>query len=422
MDFESVMAKLGLSDPARRLQIGWESSQQSMPAGAPFFLAPEFVAQACEEATLSPEVAQAAISASRRIAGSPALRALAWHLHYSLFRQDHYPREDTESWPSLEGALQEDAGLFYLLVLLSGMPELREINRTHEVPREVVRDTLSDIQRWIGGGEEDEPARPPWGLRPHALGWLVNHLRGELYRLGRLQFQFGSLQLQVRAFRHRASNLVVALSEEGIRYRQDGGRATGDQKGEAGAWLARLAMGDGEVSGYPILPIGRALHRQVTLSAADWQQVLGSGQPVLHVHIPAGSPLSPDLCAESMRLATQFFPRHFPERPFDAFCCGSWLLEAELEQFLPATSNIVRFQREFYLVPIPSHPRYFLSQIFGEAPQDLTKAPRNTSLQRAILEFLEAGGELRPAGGGGFLLPQDLDWGAQVYRRQSYPW
>lgn len=422
MHLESAVAELELSHSSHLLQVGWDSSQQSMPEGTVFFLRPGFVAQACEEAALPQQVAQAAIAASRRVAGSAPLSALAWHFHHCLFQAADYPRDSISEWPTLEAALQEDGGLFYLLVLLSGMPGLQAVNEGHGVPSEVVRDTLSDIKRWIGGGEEDGPALPPWGLAPRALSWLVNHLRGELYGLGRLQFQFGCSQLQVRVFRRRVSGTVAALSEDGVCYRGDGSRARSDGSEQADSWQASLRVGDGEVMGYPILPTGRALPRQVALRTAEWQQVLAPGQPVLHVHIPVGSPMSHQRCGESFRQAAEFFPRHFPERSFAAFCCGSWLLDGQLQGFLPPTSNIVRFQREVYLVPVRLSPKYLLYRVFGEVPEDLTRAPRQTSLQRALLDHMQAGKQLRPFGGGCFLFAQDLDWGAQVYRQQPFPW
>jgi hypothetical protein len=136
------------------------------------------------------------------------------------------------------------------------------------------------------------------------------------------------------------------------------------------------------------------------------------------VHIPAGGPLDHGECGESLRRAREFFPRHFPDRPFAAFCCGSWLLDAELQRFLPETANIVRLQRECYLIPVASSPKYLLRNIFGQAPEDLRTAPRRTALQRNVLDFLAGGQALRPTGGACFLLPEDLDWGSQVYLRK----
>jgi phage portal protein BeeE len=49
---------------------------------------------------------------------------------------------------------------------------------------------------------------------------------------------------------------------------------------------------------------------------------------------------------------------------------------------------------------------------------DTTTAPRGTALQRAIVARLEKGEKLKPRAGGCFLLPDDLNWGAEVYRSQ----
>ncbi len=121
-----------------------------------------------------------------------------------------------------------------------------------------------------------------------------------------------------------------------------------------------------------------------------------------------------DACGESFRLAADFFPRYFPDRPFKGFCCCSWLLNTQFQDMLPPASNIVRFQGEFYLFPIHSGGRSGFERIFGRDFQDLSEAPRDTTLRRAVLDHLQAGDYLR--NGGALLFAEDLDWGKQVYR------
>src|SRR5262249_30698373 len=146
---------------------------------------------------------------------------------------------------------------------------------------------------------------------------------------------------------------------------------------------------------------------------------LAPGDPVLHIHIPAGSPMDPAACGESFAAASTFFGRHFPERPFVAFTCSSWLLDPTLQALLPAASNIARFQREVYLLPGRAAGKSTLVRVFGDVPPDLTHAPRDTTLRRAILDHLLAGGHL--SGGRCVLFPADLSWGRQVYLRQAWP-
>ena len=79
-----------------------------------------------------------------------------------------------------------------------------------------------------------------------------------------------------------------------------------------------------------------------------------AGEPVLSIHIPGlMGPMPPDACDASFARAIPFFARHFPELGLRYATCESWLLDPQLADSLPATSNIVQFQRRFHLVPDP---------------------------------------------------------------------
>lgn len=422
MDLRQVVAELKLTEKADVLEMEWEASQQSMPAGDLFFLDPRYAVEACREICLCDDIAQAAAAVCPRISGSGALQALAWHFHHCLYRAAGPPYSNNawdtiHSWPVLKEALEDDAGMFYLVVLLSGLPLMRSVHQAHSVPTEIVRDTILDVKFWL---EEERKlgAYSGWGLTPQNTAWLLNHFRGILYRLERLQFQFGTFWGKLRAFRHRESQVVLALSEDGVQYDGDGQVVRHKEDAEGDSWTARLAVTDEGAVGYPILPVGRAVNREVHLAACEWAQVLTPGDATINLHIPAGPPMSHDACGRSFEKALEFFPRHFPEKPYVVFCCGSWLLNGELEKLLPPDSNILRFQREFYLFPIGLGPDSVFWRVFNGIPKDLAKAPRDTALRRAILDYALAGNKFRPTGGGCFLFPEDVNWGAQVYIRQ----
>jgi hypothetical protein len=332
--------------------------------------------------------------------------------------------------------LGADAGLFYLLVLFSGMPRLRAIYRERAIPEDVARATLYDVQRSL---LRYRKVHGVWGFEARRLTWLRNHLLGQIYQLGRLQHQLNEFHAAVRVFRHRRRGAVVALSEDGIRYRADGQYdGAGGVYDSEGAWTARLVVPPEEAPGSPVAPQGHllgvqrgrrvggqdavgslvapqghAVRPEVRLSLDEWEPALVPGDPVLQLHIPDGSPMDYEQCGESFRLALEFFPRHFPEHQFRAFACSSWLLDAQLQRLLPPTSNLVRFQREMYLLPAPGDGSSMLTTVFGSVPDDLSRAPRDTTLQRALIAHLAAGGHARS--GRCFLLRDDLRWGCQVY-------
>jgi hypothetical protein len=121
------------------------------------------------------------------------------------------------------------------------------------------------------------------------------------------------------------------------------------------------------------------------------------GDPVLEVHIPAGEPLRAEACGESFSEARQVFAT----REWRGFTCKSWLLATRLTEVLPATSNILAFQRLFQPLPCAMDDRQTIERVFGTWPLDPLQAPRSTALQRAILDFYGRGGRL--PGGAGFI-------------------
>lgn len=413
IDEETLRGVLGSDEEAAALLDGWAASQTSLPAGELFFLEPRYIATVGDEARLDPGFVEALLRAAREIAAQPVPRALAWHVYQRLRHDPVAEGWSGRHWPLPNALLGDQAGLLYTLALLGGVPEVRAFYRDHGVPDEVARATLHDVQR---GALRFRRRHGAWGLAPRNLGWLRLHLSGGIFELGRLQYQPGTWGQPARAFRHRTSGAVVALSEQGVRYRADGQRdGAGGVHDPEGAWTARLQLRGVSVVGHLIRPTGQAERAETHLLQEEWAAALTPGDAVLHLHIPAGEPLELEACRRSLEEALRFFPACFPAQRFVAFSCDSWLLDAQLEDLLPPSSNLVRFLRQMYLLPVADDGHAALEWVFGDVPTDLRQAPRDTTLRRALLDHVLGGGRLR--GGACFLLPADLPrWGADTYR------
>jgi hypothetical protein len=110
----------------------------------------------------------------------------------------------------------------------------------------------------------------------------------------------------------------------------------------------------------------------------------------LAVHIPEeGGPLAPAAVDASLARAHEVFP------DYAEACCTSWLLDPQLQELLPAESNIVRFQRRF--TPTgetgPDDARV-LEFVFHTLDPDLDRLPQDTTLERAIVGHWRSGGHL----------------------------
>ena len=108
----------------------------------------------------------------------------------------------------------------------------------------------------------------------------------------------------------------------------------------------------------------------------------------LSIHIPEeGGPLAPAVVDASLARAREVFPDYAEAR------CSSWLLGPQLATLLSAGSNIVSFQRRFETVADEGAEDRLLEFVFHTFDPDLERLPRETTLQRAIVDHLRSGGD-----------------------------
>ncbi|MFF5956655.1 acyltransferase domain-containing protein [Streptomyces luteogriseus] len=140
--------------------------------------------------------------------------------------------------------------------------------------------------------------------------------------------------------------------------------------------------------------LGQRSGRAVAAAGLD----AAPGDPCLNLHIPDfHGALSPAACDRSLRLAREFFARHFPWERHRVAVCHSWLLDPQLKRHLDPDSNIVRFQERFEPgrdpgeepEPADTEPVRF---VFGDPDLPAAGLPRRTSLERAVGDHLRAGG------------------------------
>ena len=225
------------------------------------------------------------------------------------------------AFPESTGALGRT---FHVFVFVAALPYVRAYHRQRGVPADVSRRTLADLGRHMAVHRRRAGASgllAPW--------WIALHFHGELYQLGRLQFQRARL---------------------------------GGHTGQA-ASAAGLDTGPGELC--------------LSLHIADFR-----------------GPLSPEACDRSLDLAREFFARHYPDEHYAVAVCQSWLLDPQLKRYLPADSNIVRFQERFELAheETKADDKTPVGFVFGDPELPVEGLPRHTSVERAVGDHLRAGG------------------------------
>jgi hypothetical protein len=416
---DDVAAKLGISNAGKSLCVDWDSAMRTPPVQALPFLEPAYVAQAGQEVGLTDGMIAALVAFATRIAGDEAVVAFFWYCRHRTLHDPSVLQSWEELWPPLDDYLGQDAGLLNVLVMLSSVPEMKATYLHLGIPTKIVRDTLADLRLWMEWDLYYQRYQR-WGITPWIARWLCHHWQGKLLQLGRMQFSLNRFTGRLRAYRHRGTRELLALSEPGIRYCADGNAWRACCGDDPGAWTSSLEETDDAVIGNPIRPDGFAHQQTRRLSMDEWELVLASGDEVLTFHIPASGPLKLEDCGESFRRALEVFPRYFPEFKFRGFCTGSWTMDTRLQTLLPPESNILRLQCEMYLYPgLQGDNQQIYQRVFGWGVTDASNLPRKNSLQRVVGQYLDRGGHFH--GGFCFLLKDDFNWGKQVYRRMGLP-
>ena len=406
-----VLATLGIPQASELLAPHWQESLACLPDGPPRFLTRTSIMEICCYGGLGTEAAALLCETAETIRENPAFLRLAWHCSRLVYEHLDYGADGMRQWPDLDHVLSERSGLFYLLIALDMIPRTRERHRELGVPEEITRANCTNL---CVHAERHKLATGRWGTQQRLLYWLRYHTTGELFRLGRFQYMIKPFRGQLSAYRHRGTGAVVALASDGVTYSQEGWMLRGED-----TWAASFHEGDECVTGNPVSPLGHATQEEVRLDKREWQLALRTGDPVIEMHIPSGGGMTPERCIESMRMATEFFPRHFPERAFKGFCCTSWVFNPRFGTLLAPDANIRLFEQEVYLHPVPSGRRDGLYFIFGTDDVDPATAARDTSIRRVMLAEIEAGRPLMT--GGMFVLTEDLERFGEQFYREHFP-
>ena len=73
-----------------------------------------------------------------------------------------------------------------------------------------------------------------------------------------------------------------------------------------------------------------------------------AGDPVMEIHIQGEGKLDIEECQKSIDAAKIFFAEFFPDFKYKIFTCHSWLIDEDLKEFLPESSNIIKFGDMFH--------------------------------------------------------------------------
>ncbi len=369
----------------------WEAALAANPpvSYAASFLAPERIEAHWRMSPLRPDSLGQVMAIAERVRADQGLLTLAAFMHWRIF-VDSDPDAQWQ-WPTPSPLEGTDIGTFHLLVALGFPTEYTKAQKALGIPDDVISASCGQIACYAFNFHR---ATGRAGIFLNQLAWLhVYFPPGRYYRLGRLEFQASKFSRPFKVFRRKSDGRTAAIALPGQWYAPDGEACLAGCDRPGGAWEPAIAESAGGVEGHPVLDNGRLSPGVVRLESVEWECVLAPGDPVLNIHIPSGGGMEPELVRDSLGRAFGFFDRHFPAEPAKALVCTSWICSNQLVECLPPDSNILSFQKMAHLLPVSAQPSSGLWFVFLKPPPypDPASLPRDTSMRRAIADWLAAG-------------------------------
>jgi hypothetical protein len=401
MDLKKLLGEIGIEESFYEyVSPGWDASVATIPEKIGF-LEKEEIRENMRWCDLDSQYFNELERIAADIRTNLHLKAICWHCFRQLYFQRDIPH--FSSWPQVHPFPS-----MYLLIALAMVPLVRRKHVEMGIEEEITRSTCHQVKCFC---ENHINLTKAPGIIVQQLYWLRHYVDGKLFRLGRMEYRLETLKDFGKVFQNKKSGQLTVFSSPGVDYNKNGLVALKDQ--EVVMWQSIYRETEHNAVGNPVSPYGYALNKEVELSLDDWECVLKEGDLFLDMHIPSGGGMTPEACIDSMRKAVIFFDRHFPDQTSRAIMCRSWIFNTQFENRLP-DSNLTKLMREVYLFPITSNGRDGMFFVFGKEFDDLSQAPRDTRLQRAMLDILEK----EPLRNGGmFIFKQDIPrFGSQYYR------
>lgn len=291
---------------------------------------------------------------------------------------------------ALENLLGDLNRVFSLYIYEQGLDDLVKFYSDRKIPDNILYDVMNDINIWV---DNYYVQHGKYGFDEDI--WLVNHIHGDIFGLGRLQFAFGKYQSHTEVYKYDEDILVVAVKDTPI-------NESGEYADQDNVFIkAKYEKLDGDILSAHLVNTETGII-DLTPSNIDlskYKLLLKPGDDILGVHIPASGKMDYDECLKSFDLARVFFPKHFPEFNFKAFTCDSWLLSNEIKGIVSENSNIYKFSSLFTkYISKGTHP-FIYKWIFGFDCEDVAKMQPTSSMAKKVQQLVLSGGDIYSRGG-----------------------
>lgn len=291
--------------------------------------------------------------------------------------------------PYVEEVFGNHSSLFYLHAALERLPCTEQRYRELGIGEDLFVETLRDI------GMHVQRAYDLVGYYCiRNFTWIWRHLEARMFRLGRLQYLIMPFNGAVKGFYNSSKDILLLLSKGGIELRENGDmQGVCKKEKTAGGFITQYLETEDSYVGNPVTPYGKGIQAQIRLKKKAWEKILDENDCLLDIHIPKDGEFNLKTVMDSYEQAGHFFKKFFSGVTIKGMYCHTWLFSPQLQEMLPGNSNIVRFQRQFYLYPTVGSVDFLWKNVFNDLTE-VKDAKPDTFLRRKVLEYIEEDKEI----------------------------
>jgi hypothetical protein len=206
-ELEKLAMELKFDKLPEDLKDNWKAAIKIYPGGSPFFLEDDFVDNMMEKFSFISEFKAMFKKAAAIARQDENISLVAWLWYYTVYVAHNW--SNIYSWPNLAYTLGELEGMIPILVLFAGYDKMIDFYEKKGIPEEIRASNYRGIELSFAWFKKkyDSP-----GVGNRVLSWAVRYFEGNLFYLGRLQYELKNNYNKIVFYHNRTTDGVNIFS------------------------------------------------------------------------------------------------------------------------------------------------------------------------------------------------------------------
>ena len=388
MKFSEMKKTLGMETCPECFEEIYEEIKNDWKDHSALILSDEFLMKTLTDAKVLLPYIDTVLSAAAKIRENEALCLLICILE-KWVRSGGNANDASYVAPAGEGM---EYDFFHLFAAIPTIPDSLRFHRERNVPEDIIEATLQEYDYCF------EMCRMNIGriaFDRGRLGWIRLTIQNKLIRIGRFKYELPTPRLNGARVYKNAKGEILVLAD-GLHMHKSG-QVLGSIycEDETDSFVAEIEETENEIIGH-VITDGEVAREKTTFSKDEWEVCLSKEDPVIPVHIPREGAFDTESVEKAYEQLREIMAKCFPDMPYKAIHCHTWMLSRDLRKVLKPESNILAFQNKYIHYPSLSAGTWVFGFVFpGEKGiADIENLSETTSLQRNVKTLYKNGGAI----------------------------